>query len=123
MTAIGNQIGKHLDRLLSASTTIAVITKPLSAIGSKIAPRRLRWLKRRAINPSKPSMAAARMNTNAAITRTYSAGRPRLTLTPYPHAKIPNIGIRQRRAIVILFANVIQMDIAETSLGGSTPGE
>ena len=44
-----------------------------------------RWLKRRAINPSNPSMAAARTKSKVAIKRIVSAGRPFTTLAPYCH--------------------------------------
>src|ERR1700722_2444562 len=53
-------------------------------------------------------MAAARMNTHAAIKRECWSQRQRPTLSPDRQAKIPKTGIRQTRAMVTLLAKFIR---------------
>ena len=61
---------------------MAVSSRSLSAMGSMMAPNSERWLKRRAIQPSSPSLAAAITNAVSADQRSHSTGALSATLWP-----------------------------------------
>ena len=80
ITITGNQIGKLTGHGYKLNVMIAVTSNPLSAIGSNTTPSALRWLNRRAIQPSKPSLAAAMTNAATAAQRNHSSGAKDRTL-------------------------------------------